>query len=209
MRSVQELGCTAAPAGAAATPAISLAMTTIIGIAGSLRRGSFNAALLRTAAEVAPAGMTVDIASIRDIPLYDGDVEKESGIPAAAAALKDRIAAADGVLIVTPEYNNSIPGVLKNAIDWLSRPARDIPRVFGGRPLAVMGVTPGRGGTALAQTALLPVARALGAELWAGPRLFLSGAATLFDDQPALTDAAVTRLVTDFMAGFAAHIARA
>jgi chromate reductase len=183
-------------------------MTTIIGIAGSLRRGSFNAALLRTAAEVAPAGMTVEIASIRDIPLYDGDVEKESGIPAAAAALKDRIAAADGVLIVTPEYNNSIPGVLKNAIDWLSRPARDIPRVFGGRPLAIMGVTPGRGGTALAQTALLPVARALGAELWAGPRLFLSGAGTLFDDQPALTDAAVTKLVTDFMAGFAAYIAR-
>jgi chromate reductase len=183
-------------------------MATIIGIAGSLRRASFNAALLRTAAEVAPAGMTVEIASIRDIPLYDGDVEKESGIPAAAAALKDRIAAADGVLIVTPEYNNSIPGVLKNAIDWLSRPARDIPRVFGGRPLAIMGVTPGRGGTALAQTALLPVARALGAELWAGPRLFLSSAGTLFDEQPALTDAAVKKLVTDFMAGFAAYLAR-
>jgi chromate reductase, NAD(P)H dehydrogenase (quinone) len=182
-------------------------MTTLIGIAGSLRRASFNAALLRTAAAAAPAGITVEIASIRDIPLYDGDVERESGIPAAAAALKDRIAAADGVLVVTPEYNNSIPGVLKNAIDWLSRPAKDIPRVFGGRPLAIMGVTPGRGGTALAQTALLPVARALGTQLWAGPRLFLSSAGTLFDDQLALVDPAVQKLVADFMAGFAAFVA--
>jgi chromate reductase len=182
-------------------------MTTLIGIAGSLRRASFNAALLRAATAAAPAGTTVEIASIRDIPLYDGDVERESGIPAAVAALKDRIAAADGVLVVTPEYNNSIPGVLKNAIDWLSRPAKDIPRVFGGRPLAIMGVTPGRGGTALSQTALLPVARALGTQLWAGPRLFLSSAGTLFDDQLALVDPAVQTLVADFMAGFAAFVA--
>jgi NAD(P)H-dependent FMN reductase len=183
-------------------------MTTIIGIAGSLRKASFNAALLRTAAELAPAGTTIEIESIRGIPLYDGDVEATTGVPEVVARLKDRIAGADGVLIVSPEYNNSIPGVLKNAIDWLSRPSRDIARVFGGRPLAIMGVTPGRGGTSLAQTALLPVVRALGTQLWAGPRLFLSDAGKLFDDNQALTDGAVRKMVDDFVAGFATFIAR-
>jgi NAD(P)H-dependent FMN reductase len=181
-------------------------MATIIGLAGSLRAGSYNAALLRAAIQVAPAGLTIETASIRDIPLYDGDLEKASGIPAPVAELKDRIATADGILIATPEYNSSIPGVLKNAIDWLSRPARDIPRVFGDRPLAIMGVTPGRGGTSLAQTALLPVARALGCRLWAGPRLHLSEAAKLFDADGALVDTSVKQLVTDFMAGYARFV---
>ena len=116
---------------------------TILGIAGSLRQNSFNAALLRAAAAAAPAGCTVDIASIRDIPLYDGDAEAAAGVPDVVETLKDRVAAADGLLLVTPEYNNSIPGVFKNAIDWLSRPPQDIPRVFGGRPVALMGATPG------------------------------------------------------------------
>ena len=181
-------------------------MATIIGIAGSLRAGSYNAALLRAAIQVAPASLTIETASIRDIPLYDGDVEKATGIPAPVATLKDRIAAADGLLIATPEYNNSIPGVLKNAIDWLSRPARDIPRVFGDRPLAILGVTPGRGGTILAQTALLPVARTLGCRLWAGPRLALAEAAKLFDADGVLVDARVRELVTEFMAGYARFV---
>ena len=97
---------------------------TILGIAGSLRQSSFNAALLRAAAAAAPAGCTVDIASIRGIPLYDGDVEEATGVPEMVETLKERVAAADGLLLVTPEYNNSIPGVFKNAIDWLSRPRR-------------------------------------------------------------------------------------
>ena len=118
-------------------------MTTIIGLCGSLRRGSFNRMLLGAAVEMAPQGTVIETESIREIPLYDGDVEDEQGVPAAVQRLKDRIAEADGVLIVTPEYNNSIPGVLKNAIDWLSRPAADIPRVFRGRPVAIMGATPG------------------------------------------------------------------
>src|SRR6266852_3748330 len=95
---------------------------TILGIAGSLRQNSFNAALLRAAAAAAPAGCTVDIASIRGIPLYDSDVEAATGVPAVVETLKERVAAADGLLLVTPEYNNSIPGVFKNVIDWLSRP---------------------------------------------------------------------------------------
>ncbi len=93
-------------------------MATILGLSGSLRRGSFNTMLLRAAVELQPAGTTIDIASIQGIPLYDADVEAE-GIPAAVQELKARISAADGLLIATPEYNNSIPGVLKNAVDWL------------------------------------------------------------------------------------------
>src|SRR5204863_199471 len=152
-------------------------MPTILGLAGSVRRASFNAALLRAAIEAAPATVTIDTASIGGIPLYNGDEEAASGIPEPVRALKDRIAAADGLLLVTPEYNNSIPGVFKNAIDWLSRPASDIARVFGDRAAVVMGATPGKGGTALAQTAWLPVLRTLGTRPWWGSRLMVSGAA--------------------------------
>ncbi len=118
-------------------------MTTIIGISGSLRRGSFNTALLRTAAELVPEGTKLLIESIQDIPLYNGDIEAAEGIPGRVAELKQAISEADGLLLATPEYNNSIPGVLKNAIDWLSRPSLDISRVFGGKPVAVMGLVPG------------------------------------------------------------------
>ncbi|MCX8004040.1 MAG: NAD(P)H-dependent oxidoreductase, partial [Burkholderiaceae bacterium] len=111
-------------------------MTTIVGISGSLRRESFNTALLQAIAAALPNGAVLRIESIRGIPLYDGDVEREAGIPAEVARLKDAIAAADALLIATPEYNNGIPGVLKNAIDWLSRPPADIARVFGGKPVA-------------------------------------------------------------------------
>lgn len=97
-------------------------MTRLIGISGSLRRGSFNTALLRAGAELMPEGTELTVETIRGIPLYDGDQETAEGIPEQVATLKDAIAAADGLLLVTPEYNNSIPGVLKNAIDWLSRP---------------------------------------------------------------------------------------
>ena len=119
-------------------------MTRLIGISGSLRRGSFNTALLRAGAELMPEGTELTVETIRGIPLYDGDQEAAEGIPEpVVVALKDAIAAADGLLLVTPEYNNSIPGVLKNAIDWLSRPPADIGRVFGGKPVALMGASPG------------------------------------------------------------------
>src|SRR4051795_11675238 len=106
----------------------------IVGIAGSLRAGSFNAALLRAAVEECPKQATLAIESIRGIPLYDGDVESAQGIPARAAELKEKVAAADALLLATPEYNNSIPGVFKNAIDWMTRPPADVPRVFRDRP---------------------------------------------------------------------------
>jgi NAD(P)H-dependent FMN reductase len=180
-------------------------MATLIGIAGSLRQGSFNASLLRAAVERAPAGITLEVASIRELPLYDGDLEAR-GMPAAVQALKDRIAAAAGLLLVTPEYNNSLPGVLKNAIDWLSRPAADIPRVFGDRPVALMGATPGPGGTHLAQAAWLPVLRTLRTRPWFGGRLAVAGAARVFDESGRLVDEKVAQQLADFMAGFGAFV---
>src|ERR1700730_16159032 len=156
-------------------------MANLVGLSGSLRRESYNSMLLRAAAELTPAGTTLEIATICGIPLYDGDVEASEGIPTMVQELKKRIAATDGLLIVTPEYNNSIPGVLKNAIDWLSRPPEDIQNVFGGRPVAVIGATPGQGGTLLAQTAWLPVLRTLGTTPWFGGRMMVSNAERAFD----------------------------
>jgi NAD(P)H-dependent FMN reductase len=181
-------------------------MNTIIGIAGSLRKASYNAALLRAAAELAPPSCRVEVASIRGIPLYDGDVEDAEGIPPAVAELKDRIASADGLLLVTPEYNNSLPGAFKNAIDWLSRPADDIPRVFEARPVGIMGATPGMGGTRLSQTAWLPVVRALGMRPWFDEILFVSSAGHVFDKTGVLVDEKVKRHLAAYMKGFAAFV---
>jgi chromate reductase, NAD(P)H dehydrogenase (quinone) len=181
-------------------------MASIIGISGSERKGSFNTSLLTAAAEVAPKEMSIEIVSIRGIPLYDGDLENEHGIPESVTKLKNRIAAADGFLLVTPEYNNSVPGVLKNAVDWLSRPPKDASRVFGDKAVAIMGATPGGGGTRLSQTAWLPVFRTLGARLWSGKQLYVGGAAKVFDAQGKLVDEKVKTLLVDFMAGFSKFI---
>jgi NAD(P)H-dependent FMN reductase len=177
-------------------------MTTIIGIAGSLRVGSFNYALLRAAVTLMPDGATLKIGSIKGIPLYDGDVEDREGIPAAVAALKDQIAAADGLLLVTPEYNNAMPGVFKNAIDWLTRPPADSARVFANRPVAVIGASPGGFGTILAQGAWLPVLRTLGTRPWFKGRLMVSRADSLFDDKGELTDEKIKAQLQQFVHGF-------
>lgn len=176
-------------------------MTHLIGIAGSLRRGSYNAALLRAALEFVPDGGQLDIESIADIPLYNYDLEAE-GIPQPVTLLKDRIAAADGLLIVTPEYNNAIPGVAKNAIDWLTRPPDDIPRVFRGKPVAVTGASPGRFGTVMSQAAWLPVLRTLRTRPWFGGRLQVSNANETFDDEGRLVDEKVRKLLREFVGGF-------
>jgi NAD(P)H-dependent FMN reductase len=183
-------------------------MASIVGLCGSVRKASFNLLLLRAAAEAVPPGSRIDIASIRDIPLYDADLEAEQGVPQAVQQLKDRIAAADGLLIATPEYNNSMPGVLKNAIDWLSRPPADIPRVFRGRPVALMGATPGLGSTALAQAAWLPVLRTLGTLPFFEARLMVASAGKVFDDQGRVVDAGVQERIRTFVEGFAAFVDR-
>lgn len=181
-------------------------MATIIGLCGSLRRASFNLMLLHAAVEAAPPETSIVTESIREVPLYDGDLEAEQGIPSAVQRLKDRIAGADGVLIVTPEYNNSMPGVLKNAIDWLSRPASDIARVFRGRPVAVIGATPGPGGTALSQAAWLPVLRTLGMLPWFEGRMLISGASKVFDGNGRVADAATQDRIRTFVEGFATFV---
>lgn len=174
-------------------------MTKIIAISGSLRTGSYNTALVNAAAELFPDDIT--IAHINGIPLYNADFENSHGIPAVAAHLKDRIAAADGLLIATPEYNNSMPGVLKNAIDWLTRPPEDIPRVFYGRPVAVMGASPGGFGTVLAQNAWLPVLRTLRTRPFFAERLMVSRASGLVDNG-VLTDEETVARVRTFVGGF-------
>ena len=179
-------------------------MATIVGVCGSLRRGSYNRMLLRAAVDAVPGGSSIAVESIREIPLYDGDAEAEQGVPLAVQQLKERIAAADGLLIVTPEYNNSMPGVLKNAIDWLSRPAADIPKVFRGRPVAIMGATPGQGGTGLSQAAWLPVLRTLGMRPWFEGRLQIRDAGKVFDPEGRVADAATRERIRTFVEGFAA-----
>ena len=183
-------------------------MTTLVGLSGSLRKGSYNSALLRAAASMMPAGSTLHIESIAGIPLYDADEEASTGVPAAVAALKDSIAAADGLLLVTPEYNNGIPGVAKNAIDWLSRPPADIRRVFRGKAVAIAGASPGGFGTILSQNAWLPVLKTLGTDLWAGKKLYVSRAKTVFDEAGNLADAKVAEQLTAFLQGFVAFVAR-
>lgn len=179
-------------------------MVKIVGVSGSLRAGSLNSALLRAAAALMPEGAVLEIGTIRGIPLYDGDVEEKDGTPAAAKALKDAIAAADGLLLATPEYNNSLPGVFKNAIDWLSRPSSDIPRVFGGKPVALIGASPGGFGTVLGQTAWLPVLKALGTDLWSGGRLLVSRAPSVFAADGTLSDPATTDQLRGFLRDFSA-----
>ena len=184
-------------------------VTRIVGISGSLRQGSFNASLLRAAAGLMPAGVDLSIETIRGIPLYDGDVEAQQGIPAVVAQLKDQIAAAHGLLLVTPEYNNSIPGVFKNAIDWMSRPAADIARVFGGRKVALIGASPGGFGTILSQNAWLPVLRTLGTDLWTPGRLMVSRAGNVFAADGTLSDDKVREQLRSYLQGFVAFVAGA
>ena len=181
-------------------------MITLIGISGSLRKGSYNSAVLRAAASLLPPECELAIESIRDIPLYDGDVEAEQGIPAAVARLKDLIAAADALVLITPEYNNGIPGVTKNAIDWLTRPPADSARVWRGKPVALAGASPGNFGTILSQNAWLAVFRALQAELWSGSRLMIPRANTLLDAQGEIGDAPTRDRIRTFMAEFVAHV---
>jgi NAD(P)H-dependent FMN reductase len=177
--------------------------TALIGIAGSLRRGSFNAALLRAAATLMPDGASLTIHSIEDIPLYNADHETADGIPEPVTILKNAIAASHGLLIATPEYNNSIPGVLKNAIDWLTRPPDDIKRVFRGRPVALIGASAGGYGTILSQNAWLPVLRTLRADFWSEGRLLVSRAQNVVAENGEISDEKTLEQLRTFVNGFA------
>lgn len=172
----------------------------ILVISGSLRRASYNTMLGRAAISFA-SKCPIELASIREIPLYDGDVEAQ-GMPPAVTALKDRIATARGLVLVTPEYNNSVPGVLKNAVDWLTRPGGDIGRVFGELPVGIIGATPGPGGTRLGQTAWLPVLRQLGCHPFFGKSLYVANAGAVFDADGKIIDEKIAKLVGAYVDAF-------
>lgn len=165
----------------------------ILGISGSLRKNSFNTALLREAKRLVEGDADVgeirlDVMTLHGIPLYDGDVESEHGEPESVAVLKGKIQDYDAIIFSTPEYNNGIPGVFKNAIDWLSRPSEAGKNIFSGRHIAVMGASPGGFGTVMAQSGWLPVLKSLGVQNWSGGRLLASKAHDLFDTEGAIAD---------------------
>jgi len=157
---------------------------SILGISGSLRKASYNTAALHAAQELAPEGVTIEIADISAIPIYNDDV-RAAGIPVSVLTLGAEIARADAVLIATPEYNFSIPGVLKNAIDWISR-LPDQP--FKNKPVAILGASPGPVGTARAQYDLRKVFVFLDAHVLNKPEIMISNAGTRFDAEGKLTD---------------------
>lgn len=160
---------------------------------------------MNAAVELSPSSLDVHVATLHGIPVYDGDLEAESGIPDPVSRLKDQIADADAILLATPEYNSSLPGPLKNAIDWCTRPPSDMARVFGGKPLALMGATPGGWGTKLSQAAWLPIFRSLDVVPWVGGQLYVAKAGDVFRDGQ-LVDDGVRQKVSGFMTGFETFI---
>lgn len=176
---------------------------TIAAFAGSLRTRSYNKALLRAAVAQAPSALDIQPFDLAEMPMYNGDVEAE-GDPAPVQALKEALHAADGLLIVSPEYNASMPAVTKNAIDWASRPPK--PTALDGLPVAVTGATPGRLGTARMQGHLRVSLANTNACVMAQPQLYVANAGDVFDDDLKLQDDATQQFLARFLEGFTAWV---
>jgi chromate reductase len=172
----------------------------VLGIAGSLRQASYNRGLLRAAQALAPEGMTIDIFDLAPIPLYNGDVEAK-GDPAPVAAFKQAIRQADGVLMATPEYNHGVPAVMKNAVDWASRPPRGA--VLDRKPVAIMGASPGITGSARGQSQLRQAFEFTNSYCMPQPELLVFRAGDKFDAAGELTDAPTREFLGKFLAAFA------
>ncbi len=177
----------------------------VIGIAGSLREGSYNRSLLRAAQELAPTTLIVDVAEIGQIPLYNGDVE-ESAVPRAVVELRAAVREADALLIVTPEYNHGVPGVLKNTFDWLSRPPRQ--SCLDRKPTALMGASPGMTGTARAQSQLRQSFVFTSTPAMLQPEVLVARAHEKFDADGRLTDEPTRQHLSLFLERFAGWINR-
>lgn len=175
----------------------------VIAISGSPRRGSYNTALLHAAAALLPPGMTLEIVDLSPLPLFNPDNEKP--LPEAVAALRSKLAAADAVLIATPEYNSSIPAVLKNAIDWVSRSPQP---PLQGKPVAILGASTGNFGTLRAQLHLRQVLTHIGALPLGKPEVLVARAEQAFDADLNLTDAAARGFLGDLLAALAQWTAR-
>jgi chromate reductase len=167
----------------------------VLGICGSLRKGSFNRMALRVAQELVPAGMKIDVADISAFPLYNEDVRAQ-GFPPAVQTFRDQIAAADALLFVTPEYNYSVSGVLKNAIDWASRPPN---QPFDGKPVAMMGASGGTLGTARAQYHLRQTCVFLNMCPVNKPEVMIPQAQNRFDAEGRLTDETAKGLIKQLL----------
>jgi chromate reductase len=178
----------------------------VLAIIGSLREGSYNRATYMAVRELLPDGVTIGEARIRDIPAYDDDDFRAHGHPAAVRRLREQIAAADAVLFISPEYNYSIPGALKNAIDWVSRPADDQP--FRGKPVAIMGAAGGAIGTARMQYHLRQVCVFLEALPLGKPEVMISFAPRKFDEGLRLTDEATREAIRRQLVALAAWVER-
>lgn len=176
----------------------------IVGVAGSLRAGSYNRALLAACAELAPAGTAIEPFDLRGVPLYDAEVEAQ-GFPERVVELRDAIAAADGLLIATPEYNAGLPAVTKNAVDWASRRPRPTP--LDGKPAIVMGATPGWFATTRSQAQLRVSLAHTGAIVLPRPQLHIAGAGDKFADGR-LVDAETRAYVARALEAFVAFAAR-
>lgn len=173
----------------------------VLAIPGSLRRGSYNRALLEVAREVAPEGIQVDIFDLHEVPLYNGDVEAE-GDPEAVRALKQRIATADALLVATPEYNGAMPGVLKNALDWASRPPE---RALRGKLVALIGATPGRSGATRALHSARQFFEAVGGRILSEPTIGVAQAGEHFDAEGTLVNSATRQEIGVLLAALAAE----
>jgi chromate reductase len=169
----------------------------VLGIAGSLRERSYNRALLRAAAELAPPGVVFEEHDVRGLPFYDGDLEA-AGDPEPVTELKNAIRRADGLVIATPEYNRGIPGGLKNAIDWASRPALASP--LAGKPVAIMGASTGRSGTARAQQQLRDALGFPRAVVLEEPEVLVPEAYLHFDERGELVDQEARERIAELMA---------
>lgn len=172
----------------------------VLALSGSLRQRSFNTALAHAAQALAPQGMSIDVVTLHGIPLYDGDIESKDGIPEAVLSLKEKILSADALLLVTPEYNNGVPGVFKNGIDWLSR--TDMKTIFSGRITGLIGASMGGFGTISSQTAWLPTLKMLGVSLYSGSSLLVSRAQNSFDAQGKLQDETIQKMLSSYLQGF-------
>jgi chromate reductase len=187
------------------TMATAARVFTVVGFAGSLRRGSYNRALLRAATELAPPALHIDIHELDGIPLYNGDIEA-AGAPPSVVHLREAIRQADALLIATPEYNHGVPGVLKNAIDWLSRPPRD--SALNGKVAAVMGASPGMTGTARGQSQLRQAFLFTNTYALLQPEVLVGRAHEKFDADGRLVDQATRDFLATFLQRFADLIAR-
>jgi chromate reductase len=177
----------------------------VLGFAGSLRQGSLNRALLRAAQGSAPEGMTIEGFDLAQVPLYDGDVEA-AGDPPGVAAFKAAIRAADGVLMVTPEYNHGVPGVMKNAIDWASRPPQDA--ALARKPVGIIGASPGATGSARGQSQLRQAFEFTNSYCMPQPELLVFRAHEKFDAQGRLVDEATASFLSRYLAAFQAWVLR-